>query len=198
LIVPRIIDYAIVLQTLTAEGLRCNYHNGGSFGFGAEAGAAVCGWVGPPDATILPNLRPMLRQVSPPYEANLAQSATLAWQQYLPGSLWVMPASHWSYELKHGSGEWLPEGVAKLGLDAGSLAQRTNAAAIEFLPAEIGEFRQFAQRLLEGLSGSDFTLAFSERQTICTVHHHKQLWWMTRDATAAQGLEVLVPGILAL
>jgi hypothetical protein len=197
-IVPRIIDYPVVLETLTTEGLRCNYHNGGAFGFGPEAGALVRGWIGPADVTILPNLRPMSRQVSAPYEAHLAQSAKLAWEQYLPGPLWAMPASHWSYELRHGSWGWLGEAVAALGLDAGDLAQRTNAAAIEFLPAESGEFRQFAQRLLEGLSGSDFTLAFSGRGTICTVHHHKQLWWTTCDATAAQGLDVIVPAFPAL
>lgn len=195
---PRIIDYAIVLKTLTAEGMRCNYHNGGAFGFGPEAGALVRGWIGPADATILANLRPMLRQVSPPYEVNLAQSAASAWQDYLPGALWAMPASHWAYELSHGSGGWLAEAVTNLGLDCGDLADRTTAAAIEFLPAETGEFRQFAQRLLEELSGSDFVLAFSGRRTICTLHHHKQLWWTTCNPTAAQGLAVLVPAVPVL
>lgn len=190
---PRIIDYPVVLRSLSGQGMRCNYHNGGSFGFPAESGALVRGWIGPADSTILPELRPMVRQISPPFEASLAQGAALAWQRYLPGVLWVMPASHWSYELRHGSGEWLAEAVRAVGLDPNILVQLADAAALEFSPHETPQLRQFAQRLLEGLVGSDFVLAFSGRQTVCTVHHHKQLWWTTRDATAAKGLDTLVP-----
>jgi hypothetical protein len=31
------------------------------------------------------------------------------------------------------------------------------------------------------LLGSDFTLAFVGKPVLCTVHHHKQLWWQTTD-----------------
>jgi hypothetical protein len=36
--------------------------------------------------------------------------------------------------------------------------------------------------LLENLRMSDFMLAFPGRPALCTIHHHKQLWWQTTDA----------------
>ena len=35
--------------------------------------------------------------------------------------------------------------------------------------------------LLGNLRTSDFMLAFPGRPALCTVHHHKQLWWQTTD-----------------
>jgi hypothetical protein len=190
--VPRIIDYEIVLQRLTAEGLKCHYPNGGAFGFRSEA--LVRGWIGPPDETIKPAARAVARKVGEPYEANLAAAARRAWQLYLPGDVWVMPAAHWAYELNDGSRDWQPEAVQKLGLDPGLLKDRNSAAAIEFSPVETQKFRDFVQRLLERLQQSDFTLAFAGRGTICTVHHHKQLWWVTIDPHVMGGLDELVAG----
>jgi hypothetical protein len=190
--VPRIIDYEIVLDRLTADGLKCHYPSGGAFGFGT--GALVRGWIGPADETIKPAARAVARRVAEPYEANLAAAATRAWQQYLPGDVWVMPAAHWAYELNDGSRDWLPQAIEKLGLDRGLLKDRNNAAAIEFSPGETLGFRDFVQRLLERLQQSDFTLAFAGRGTICTVHHHKQLWWVTVDPRVMGGLDKLVTG----
>ena len=45
------------------------------------------------------------------------------------------------------------------------------------------------RRLLEMLISSDFMIAFPKRDTLCTLHHHKQLWWTTRDATIADALQ---------
>lgn len=192
-IVPRIIDYPTVLETLTAQGMRCNYPNGGAFGFVPEANVMVRGWIGPPDGTIKLKWRPVLRQIPEPFEMNLAQSAAVVWQKYLPGIVWVMPASHWAFELQHANGQWLAEAIGDLGLDPSNLGERSDAAAIEFSPEQNNTFRQFAQRLLEGLQTSDFVLAFSERRTVCTVHQHKQLWWRTCDVTVLEGLDAVVP-----
>jgi hypothetical protein len=190
--VPRIIEYAIVLERLTADGLKCHYPNGGAFGF--DSGAEVRGWIGPADETIKPAARALAQNVAEPYEANLAAAAVRAWQEYLPGDVWVMPAAHWAYELSDGSRDWLPGAIEKLGLDPGLLKDRTSAAAIEFSIGETLEFQGFLQRLLERLQQSDFTLAFAGRQTVCAVHHHKQLWWVTADTRVVGGLDTLVAG----
>jgi len=196
--VPRIIDYPAVLKTLTAQGMRCNYPSGGAFGYGAEAGALVRGWIGPDDQTIRPDMRATARQIPAPFEANLARLACAAWQTHLPGPLWLMPASHWAFEMQHGNGQMLTDLIKITGLESARLSQLADASAIEFSLAELSEFGQFAQRLLEGLTGSDFVMAFSERQTICTLHHHKQLWWTTRDAIALAGLDAMLSAIAIL
>jgi hypothetical protein len=190
--VPRIIDYEIVLQRLTTEGLKCHYPNGGAFGF--ASGAEVRGWIGPNDETIKPAAREVARSVGMPYEANLAAAAVRMWQEYLPGDAWVMPAAHWAYEMNDGSRDWLPGAVVELGLDPASLKDRNTAAAIEFSSSEMAEFQGFVQRLLERLHQSDFTLSFTGRSTVCTVHHHKQLWWVTTDIRILGGLDKLAAG----
>jgi hypothetical protein len=177
-----VIDYAAVLDALTAEGLKCNYPNGGSFSFEGEPTPQTLGWIGPADSTIKPAVRPLVRAVPPPYETNLVAMASQAWQRYLPGDAWIMPASHWSYELSHGSREWMPDLIREIDLDPASLIGRTDAAAIEFSLTEAQHFNHFLATLLERLSASDFSIAFPGRKTVCMIHHHKQLWWTTTDA----------------
>jgi hypothetical protein len=89
--------------------------------------------------------------------------------------------SHWAYELDYGSRDWLPALVEHIDLDPGLLLGRNNAAAIEFSTSESHHFRHFTQRLLEMLMASDFMLAFVGQPILCTLHHHKQLWWTTTD-----------------
>jgi hypothetical protein len=190
---PWIIDYETVLERLKGDGLKCSYFNGGAFGFPAEAGAQVRGWIGPADETIKPGVRGLARSVPEPYESNLADLAARVWQTNLAGNVWLMPASHWSFELNFGSREWMPALIENIDLDPGLLAGRTNAAAIEFSPEEVDPFRHFTQRLLEMLHSSDFFLAFPRRGTICNLHHHKQLWWVTIDSTVMSALDALVP-----
>ena len=193
---PRVIDYADVLASLTAQGLQCNYPNGGSFGFGRSAGTHIRGWIGPADSTLRPAVVEMVRNVSEPYAANLAAAATRAWQRYLAGNVWVMPASHWAFELNDGSRQWMPGLLKEIGVDPGPLRGRNSAAAIEFSSAETREFGVFAQGLLEKLGQSDFTMAFAGRGTVCTLHHHKQLWWVTADPQVAEGLDIeMQPGL---
>lgn len=190
---PWIIDYHTVLQRLAADGLKCQYPNGGAFGFPSNTETHVRGWIGPPDDTIKPAARPFARSVPAPYPFKLAELATLAWERCLPGNVWVMPGSHWSYELNHGSRDWMPALIEGIHLDPGLLALRADAAAIEFSPAESSEFRHFIQRLLEMLQGSDFSLAFPHRATIAAVHHHKQIWWVTTEPSVIEALDGLLP-----
>jgi hypothetical protein len=189
---PWIIDYATVLERLQAEGLQCNYFNSGAFGFPPEAGAQVRGWIGAPDSTIKPIALELARSVPAPYEQTLAALASKAWQEHLPGNVWVMPGSHWSYELNHGSREWIPGLLERLEVDPGLLSGRVNAAALEFSSEEAGKLQLFLERLLQMLTGSDFFMVFPKRGTVCTLHHHKQLWWTTIDSRVLAGLDLLV------
>lgn len=175
---PRIIDYEHVLATLTARGMTSLYHNSGSFGFTGEE--HVCGWVGPDDATIRESVRAVCTQVPEPHAVILQWSFDLAWRKLLPGPVWIMPGSHWAYELDFGSATWLPSALLSQGIDPALLRSRNNAAALEFDPSE-GKTRKFVGWLLGNLSASDFTAAFPQHAVICTIHHHMQLWWQTTD-----------------
>ncbi|HSV13112.1 MAG TPA: hypothetical protein VLI90_02550, partial [Tepidisphaeraceae bacterium] len=137
--------------------------------------------------------RAIARSVPPPYESNLAELATRAWRELLPGRVWALPKSHWAYELDFGSRDWMPALLENIDLDPGMLADRNNAAAIEFSPDEDGRFQYFTERLLQMLLGSDFLLVFPHCWTICTIHSHKQLWWTTSDAVVRAGLEAMAP-----
>ena len=188
---PWIIDYAVVVEHMKLHRLKCNYYNSGAFGFADPAGVHHLGWIGPDDPTIRPAARAFARQVPPPYESTLADLAARAWHAHFPGRVWAMPMSHWAYELDYGSRDWMPALVEHIDLDPGLLEGRNNAAAIEFSPDETHHFKHFTQRLLEMLLSSDFMLAFLGPGTpvLCTLHHHKQLWWTTKDEKVSKALE---------
>lgn len=175
---PRIIDYQDVLERMTAQRIKCLYHNSGSFGFAGEE--HVCGWIGPDDPTIRESARPHCTQIAEPHAVNLQRLFALAWTKLLPGPVWIMPGSHWAYELDFGSATWLPSALITHGIDPAALRSRNDAAALEFDQSD-GKTRKFFGWLLENLSVSDFTAAFPQRPAICTIHHHKQLWWRTND-----------------
>ena len=82
--------------------------------------------------------------------------------------------------------------LENIEVDPGLLEGRNNAAAIEFAPQEERHLRYFVERLLQMLLGSDFLLSFPRKNTICTIHSHKQIWWTTADPAVATGLERLV------
>ncbi len=193
---PRIIDYPLVVDQMSRQRFVSLYPNSGAFGFPAESGAVSLGWIGPDDASIRPESRPLTRRVAEPCEATLAALATRMWAEQLPGpAVWVLPKSHWAYELMFGSLEWMPRLLNEVGLSPEDLAGRHDGSALEFSPSETGAFEQFLAGLLGGLFGSDFQLAWPGRPLVCTVHHHKQLWWTTTDAALVAGLEALVsPG----
>lgn len=188
---PWIIDYELVLDQMRRQQLKSLYYNSGAFGF-SDAGAVVNrGWLGPPDQTLRPAAIEIAQQVTEPFVPNLAHLATLAWQQVIGGRVWVMPMSHWAYELDYGSREWMPAVLEHMGLDPGLLETRSNAAAIEFAATEADHFRHLIHRLLEMLFGSDFALAFPGSPVLCTVHHHQQLWWTTTDCALLDRIDAM-------
>jgi hypothetical protein len=180
--VPTIIDFERVLQRMEAQGFRSLYHNSGAFGFARGADVKYAGWVGPPDGSIRAEVRPFIREIAAPYEANLARAAADVWLTHLPGEAWVMPMSHWSYELDFGSREWMPGALNAVGVDGNELVTRANGAALAFDLGERAGFESLLAQLLGNLRTSDFMVAFPGRAALCTVHHHKQLWWQTTDA----------------
>ena len=189
----QLIDYDKTSGTLTAQGLKSLYYNSGSFGFPPGVATNTVAWIGPPDSTIRPEAAPFTRQVPAPYEDTLTRLALRAWQELLPGVLWLTPRSHWSYELDFGSREWMPGALARVGIDSTLLAPLTNGCAIEFAPDEHEPFAPLLHTLLERLSGSsDFQLSWPGRPVVCTVHHHKQLWWCTFDAALHARLDSLL------
>ena len=189
---PWIIDYPTVLEQMRSQQFKCLYYNSGAFGFADPVGTKTLAWIGPEDSTIKPMAKPFTRRVAEPYDLTLASLATKLWKEKLPGKVWLMPMSHWHYELTHGCREWMPALVENLGLDPGLLENRNNGAAIEFAAGEVELFEHFVGRLLLMLQASDFMIAFPGRQTLCTIHHHKQLWWTTTEEDVIDAIEALV------
>jgi hypothetical protein len=185
---PRVIDYIDVQQQMQADGLVSLYHNSGAFGFTPGTDVQTVGWIGADDPTIRDAARALVRQVQPPFEPTLARLLTQLWQSHLIGTAWLMPKSHWHYELHFGNRELLEPLLSELGIDPNELVDRNDGSAIEFSASEGELVREAAQRLLADLRGSDFMIAFPARATLCTIHHHKQLWWQTSNPIAATAL----------
>ena len=178
---PSIIEYDQVLRQMQALKMQCLYYNSGAFGFERDVPTQFRGWIGAEDSTIRPEARKQARIIAPPIERTLARMAARAWQEFLPGPLWLMPKSQWAYELDFGSRAWLPDALRKAGVEPSSLAGRTDSPAIEFNPDEADRFTLLAETLLEMLLGSDFALTFPGHPVVCTLHHHKQIWWISSD-----------------
>jgi len=177
---------------MESSGLRCLYHNSGAFGFADDVTTLARGWIGAADETIRPAARSIARIVPPPVEKTLANMAGRVWNDRLPGPIWLMPKSQWSYELQFGSHDWLPVLLRDLGVDPALLAPRNNAAALEFHLDERESLTHLVQTLLLNLLGSDFLMAFPGRPIVCTLHHPKQLWWMTTDQSLVDRLDAMV------
>jgi hypothetical protein len=184
--VPAVIDYPAVLEQM--RGFKCNYYNSGAFSFGPDVDVEIVGWMGPPDPTIKPHALDLAIKIPEPYESNLAQMFIRAWRANLSGRVWVMPMSHWAYELDYGSPEWMPGLLQQIGIDPAVLQPRSNASAIEFVPDEAPGLERCIEGLLRGLAQSDFAITFPGRPVIILLHHHKQLWWQTTDESLAQKL----------
>jgi hypothetical protein len=190
---PNIVDYAVVLDRLTKQGLRSLYFNSGAFGFPTDVATVSRGWIGAPDSSIRESARPMVRQVPSPFVFSLSNAMIAIWKDRLLGPAWVMPKSHWAYELEFGHREWLPERLKQMGVNPADLAPLNNAAAIEFLPADEKWFDWFVRELLGHLATSDFQLVFPGFSTICTIHTRCQLWWTTTDLSVVDDLDRLFP-----
>ena len=194
---PQIIDYSVVSETLLGAGFESLYHNSGAFGFPRAVPTHSVGWIGADDPTLREAARPLTRRVAAPYEATLAALATRAWRDILPGPLWLMPKSHWAYELDFGSREWLAGTLERIGIDPRALEGRNDGSAIEHGEADAASFASMLEDLLTRLRGSDFAFVVPGRPVVCTVHHHAQLWWTTTDAAVVRALDAMVPpGVL--
>jgi hypothetical protein len=188
--VASIVEYETVVDRMQKLGMRCQYYNSGAFGFDAAA-THFTGWIGPPDSTIRPAALERATSVAEPHAQTLARLATRAWQELFPGPTWIMPKSHWAYELDFGSKAWLPAALQKAGVDPTVLESRTNAPAIEFPPNEPTQFEALVQSILENLLGSDFSLAFPDHPIIATLHHHKQVWWVSGEPALIESVGAL-------
>lgn len=183
-----IIDYDTVLAAMLRLGLHCQYYNSGAFNFTQGMAAEFVGWIGPPDASIRPAALAQTHPVAPPYESNLSGLACHAWRRRMPGPMWLMPKSQWAYELDFGSKDWLPDALSDAGVDAASLHGQTRSPAVEFSLDEAPRAQRLIERLLSHLRGSDFALAFPTHPVACTLHHHKQIWWISTDAALIRQL----------
>lgn len=186
---PRIIDFSVVNDAMSRLGLISLYPGSGAFGFPPDAATQSVGWIGPADSTIRDAARPFVRQVAAPHASNLAKLAMNVWRNYLPGPAWVLPKAHWAYELAFGSDAWMPGLLASIGVDAADLADRHDGSSLAFDPSEAPACERLIEGLLGQLLGSDFMLAWPGFPVVCTVHHHKQLWWTTSDVTLFAALD---------
>jgi hypothetical protein len=193
-VVSSVIEYAIALAELQQRGLVCNYFNGGAFGFAKGVDVNILGWIAGDDPTIRPQLRPHVRQIPLPAEENMAKAAAAAWKNELAGPAWIMPLSHWAFELDFGSKSWLPALLEGIGIDPRLLASRSDASPIEFPAAKHDDLVRFVQTLLENLTSSDFMLAFPSHPVLCTIHHHKQLWWTSSNKGLIERISGYSPG----
>jgi hypothetical protein len=189
--VPWIVEYAQVVQQMREQGFQSLYFNSGAFGFADGVQTQSVGWIGPEDPSLRPDAVALTRHVPAPYERELAGRVVKAVRELLPGKVWLMPKSHWAYELDFGSRDWMPALLEHVGVDSGLLQKRTNAAAIEFFLHEMEPFAHLVEGLLRMLLGSDFALAFPGRPVVCTLHHHKQVWWTSNDASLIDSLRQL-------
>jgi hypothetical protein len=198
---PGIVEYARVLEAMRSKRWRCVYYNSGAFAPEANDAPAYVGWIGPDDPTIRPDMLDFAVSVARPHAPVLAELTTRAWQTLLPGELWLMPASHWAFELDHSPHKsWLGNLLDRLNLDRQDLARRTDASAIAFAMDESGAFERACGELLERMHSSDFALAFPDHPVGALLHHHRQVWWTLGD-TGLQGrlrqLPAMVPGHIA-
>ncbi|MGN6724951.1 MAG: hypothetical protein ACTHLZ_03460 [Tepidisphaeraceae bacterium] len=177
---PRVVDYAQVLEQARQSNLLSAYYNSGSFKFPNGDSVQIVGWLGPDDPTIRPDLPAQLVRVDVPYEKHLTDKLINAWQR-IAAPAWVMPKSHWAFELDHGNGRWMAPALSAIGIDPETLRHRTDGSAVAFLPGEAG-LAGLVQTLLMNLVSSDFAILFPGQRHLVTIHHHKQLWWQTPDA----------------
>lgn len=188
---PHVVDYEAVLARLRSVGLESLYFNSGAFGVKSGESTFFTGWIGPEDPTIRPAARERARMIPQPYAPTLTEMTLHAWQTIVPGELWLMPKSHWAFELDLGRKTWLIEALAQAGVDATRLQSLNNAPAIAFAPTESGAFTPLLETIIEQSIASDFTLAFPDYPMVCTVHHHKQMWWISGKADLIARVEAI-------
>jgi hypothetical protein len=176
---PNIVPYSLVTEKMSAAGYRSLYHNSGAFGFGPGVQTLSRGWIGPEDGSIREEARAIVHQAVEPFDETIAAALIKVWQSALVGPMWLMPRSHWSFELQFGHRDWLPEALREIGIDPHRLSPLNNAPAIAFELAETEDAEFFIRQMLNRLISSDFQLAFPDQPILCTLHTRCQLWWTT-------------------
>ncbi len=151
------------------------------------------GWIGPPDASIRQAARSIVRQAEAPFDIHLISGLVNAWKTMLPGVVWLMPKSHWAYELEFGHRELLYPVLQQIGVNPTLLEPLNTASAIEFTDAEQPALEYMVKELLNRLVSSDFQIVFPGFSTICTLHTRCQLWWTTTDARLIDFLDAQFP-----
>lgn len=172
-----IVDYAIVLQTLTAQGLKCLHYNGGVFGFLQDTPVRHVGWLTGDDPTLTAVARASAHLVSPPTSSTLSRGLIETWTSNLAGPLWILPGSHWAYELTYGGQKKLADLLNRLSIAPDSLSNRTTADAIAFELSDIEPAMAFCTHLLDLLNVTDFTAIWPQSRVTALLHHHRQIWW---------------------
>lgn len=183
---PQIIDYSLVCDQMREQGFQSLYYNSGAFGFPKDVTTHIRGWIGEADSTLRESARPFIRNIPAPYVANMVSRLARIWRENLPGVVWVLPMSHWSYELDFGSRDWLPLVLQQIQIDTATLIHRNNGAAIAFSTDEVDAFILLITSLLENLQASDFAVFLPNHPVMITLHHHKQIWWVCADQALSE------------
>lgn len=173
---PGIVNYAEVIDRMQAGGFVSLYPQSGAFGFPPGPDVQNAGWIGAEDASLRPAARAIATMVTPPIEKNLSAVIAKRWPGELAGPAWLMPKSHWHYELHFGNRALLEPLLMSIGIDVEQLRDRNDGSAIEFNADDRGLLYRAVETLLGGLAGSDFLIAWPDATVACTIHHHKQLW----------------------
>lgn len=190
---PTLVEYDDVLARMSELRMRCQYFNSGAFSPAPGEPMHFGGWIGPEDVTIRPAAREQARRIAEPYPQTLAGLVGRAWKEIIGGPVWLMPRSSWAFELDFGSKDWLPDALRLAGFDSAILEGRTNAPAVALSQDEFSSAMHLIETALEKLAGSDFALAFPDRPIVCTLHHHKQVWWIGGDADLISRVIALSP-----
>ena len=186
---PRVVEYQAVERQMAAQRFVSLYPNSGAFGYPRDIPTHSVGWITGDDPTIRPAARELTISVAG--VPQLVQLASDTWQDRFPGDAWIMPKAHWAYELDFGSGQWMPDLLRSVGVDAGQLGLRHDGSALAFESADADAFARVLQGLLENLLGSDFQLVFPNHDLVCTIHHHRQLWWTSPNADLIASLRLM-------
>jgi hypothetical protein len=189
---PTIIEYSTVLETLERSGLKCVYPFSGAFGLASHAPPLITGWRGGDDSTIHPEMLKFTHMVPAPAPKSLAGLLERAWTKYLTGPMWLMPASHWAFELQFGGVDWLPAMLEAAGIDPQTLRPLSDGSAIQFQSSETEPMLRMMETLFDRMTASDFTAAFPGKAAVALLHHHQQIWWQTSDRGIWESLEGMI------
>jgi hypothetical protein len=170
---PRVIDFADASQTLRSRGFVSLYHNSGAWGFPPETPVRTLGLITTDDPSIREAARAMTRRVTLADCVDAVQRVA----DQLATDAWLMPKSHWYFELHFGNRDLLELLLPTIGIEPGLLRDRNDGSAIAFEGGT--QLAGVVTKLLPELRGSDFLIAWPDAQTLCTIHHHGQLWWQT-------------------